>query len=79
MDLTSLTAWISPLLLLVAVAGCVYALMSAVMAGRFARRAVPVLPEGTARPSVTILKPLCGMEPNLYANLESFCRQNYAG
>ncbi len=31
------------------------------------------------RPSVTLLKPLHGAEPELYANLESFCRQDYAG
>ena len=28
-------------------------------------------------PPVTILKPLCGAEPGLYANLRSFCLQNY--
>ncbi|GLS46996.1 bacteriohopanetetrol glucosamine biosynthesis glycosyltransferase HpnI [Methylobacterium brachythecii] len=79
MDLTSISDWISPLLLLTALAGCVYGLMAAAMTGRFARRATPVLPESAERPSVTILKPLCGMEPNLYTNLETFCRQDYAG
>jgi ceramide glucosyltransferase len=28
-------------------------------------------------PPVTVLKPLCGAEPSLYANLRSFCEQNY--
>ncbi len=30
------------------------------------------------RPPVTILKPLCGVEPGLYEQLRSFCQQNYA-
>jgi ceramide glucosyltransferase len=28
-------------------------------------------------PPVTLLKPLCGAEPDLYGNLRSFCLQNY--
>ncbi len=73
MDLT----WLSPIFLLLAVVGCVYGLTSAWLGGRFAAKPAPRLPEGAARPSVTILKPLCGLEPNLYQNLETFCRQDY--
>lgn len=75
MDLT----WLSSLFLLLAIAGCVYGLCAAALTGRFVRRGTPALAPNAARPSVTILKPLCGIEPNLYENLETFCRQNYAG
>jgi ceramide glucosyltransferase len=34
-------------------------------------------PEPGLQPPVTILKPLCGAEPGLYAHLRSFCRQDY--
>ncbi len=75
MDLT----WLSPIFLLLAVVGCLYGLVSAWLGGRFAAKPAPRLPEGAERPSVTILKPLCGLEPNLYQNLATFCRQDYAG
>jgi ceramide glucosyltransferase len=29
------------------------------------------------RPTVTLLKPLCGAEPGLYEHLQTFCRQDY--
>lgn len=75
MDLT----WLSPIFLLLAVVGCLYGLVSAWLGGRFAAMPAPRLPEGATRPSVTILKPLCGLEPNLYQNLATFCRQDYEG
>jgi ceramide glucosyltransferase len=42
----------------------------------FARTQAELSPE---KPSLTLLKPLCGAEPGLEANLASFCNQDYPG
>jgi ceramide glucosyltransferase len=55
---------------------CAYALLAVVaLAWRKRERPHQPQPEG---PPVTVLKPLCGAEPGLYANLRSFCLQDYA-
>ncbi len=55
--------------------GWVYLVGAALAVVRFARRDAPV---AAVEPPVSILKPLHGAEPGLYANLRSFAEQDYA-
>ena len=72
----------SLLLLLCAATGLIsssaFLVLSMVSALRFRRRSQqqPAI-TGSSLPPVTLLKPLCGLEPNLEQNLESFFRQDY--
>ncbi|MGH6988919.1 MAG: bacteriohopanetetrol glucosamine biosynthesis glycosyltransferase HpnI [Stellaceae bacterium] len=70
MVVTSL-AWV---LLAGGIAGSFYLVASAIAVRRFVRRAVPA---AAGEPPVTILKPLCGIEPDLYENLRGYCLQRY--
>ncbi|MGI4768305.1 MAG: bacteriohopanetetrol glucosamine biosynthesis glycosyltransferase HpnI [Janthinobacterium lividum] len=72
---------VTALLLLLAGAGCAYALLASWLvarglspAPRLARTA-----EAAGRPGVSLLKPLHGGEPDLYRNLRSFVVQDYDG
>ncbi len=65
-------------LLILALAGAVFAVISARLAFAHVtgpRRSVPA----ALAPAVTLLKPLHGAEDGLRENLESFCTQDYAG
>ena len=68
-------AGLSGLCDLMALTGCLITLATLIAVRRFARqrRAPPLV----VYPSVTILKPLHGDEPQLAENLASFCRQDY--
>lgn len=59
-------------------AGCglLYIAAAIIFVRRFASRHVP---RAAAAPSITLLKPLHGGEPNLFENLSSFCAQAYPG
>jgi len=69
-------AWLWLIFTLAAIAACGYALFGAALLRQFAQN-MPVAV--SPRPSLTLLKPLCGAEPELKTNLISFCNQDYPG
>src|SRR5215472_12377776 len=72
----TLPGWIASVCVTGATLGCIYMLLTSVLVLRFGRgrtvRDRCTLP-------VTILKPLHGAEPRLFAQLASFCNQDYGG
>jgi ceramide glucosyltransferase len=71
---TTAAASLSWILVAAAAVGTVYQVVSTLLLRRFAAR--PAAAPATC-PPVTLLKPLCGDEPRLEANLRSFCCQRY--
>ena len=69
-------AWLWLVFTLATIASCAYALFGAALLRQFAQN-TPIL--GSSSPGLTVLKPLCGAEPGLEANLISFCNQDYSG
>jgi ceramide glucosyltransferase len=63
------------ILLIVALAGAAYLAVAAARVAAFARR--PLEEASEFLPTFTILKPIAGLEPDLYENLASFCGQDY--
>lgn len=60
-----------------AIIGSAYAGFAALLLKQFFAKAPSEEPNDA--PSVTMLKPLCGAEPGLEANLLTFCNQTYSG
>jgi ceramide glucosyltransferase len=69
------TSPVSLILLVITLAGALYLAIAALRLAAFARRPVELASEFL--PSMTILKPIAGLEPSLYENLVSFCDQAY--
>jgi ceramide glucosyltransferase len=67
-------AW-STLLLVPVVVSCVYWIVTGAMMVRFFRNRPSESPGWL--PTVSLIKPVCGLEKNLYANLSTACRQDY--
>lgn len=67
--------WLGLALAALTAAGCLYTLCAAFLVARFGRGDSGARP--AVYPSVTILKPLHGSEPQLRENLLSFCLQDY--
>jgi ceramide glucosyltransferase len=66
---------VSLILLIVTLAGACYLAIAALRLAAFYRRPLEFASEFL--PSITILKPVAGLEPALYQNLASFCSQRY--
>jgi len=67
-------AW-SALLLVPVVVSCVYWIATGLMMARFFRRRAPA--DSSWLPTVSLIKPVCGLEKNIHENLSTACRQNY--
>ena len=63
-------------LLAVAIAGAAYLALANLCVAAFARRPLELATEFL--PTFTILKPIAGLEEDLYENLRSCCDQEYA-
>lgn len=62
---------------LLTVAGMVYLLLALLAVRSFARQPAPVI--AGAAPTISVLKPVKGSDPDLYGSFASHCKQQYSG
>lgn len=75
--MTVLFSGLAPALFAVTLASLAYVAFALWRLRVFLRDRRPPRAAGQELPGVTLLKPLCGLEPALYGNLRSFCEQDY--
>ena len=68
--------WLGLGLLVLAAGGCIYTLLAAAVMRRLGNDASRAI---VAAPSITVLKPLRGVEADLQSRLATFCDQDYPG
>jgi ceramide glucosyltransferase len=76
-EVPSLSSIVSGITALLAFAGCGYSLFAIWSARSFVREWRKPLPD--FHPSVSILKPVKGLDPEMYASFASHCAQDYSG
>ena len=74
-SLATISSFTKLLLLMLCICGIGYYCFAIYSTLTFRRQAIPE--KSGFCPPVSILKPLCGVEPTTYQNLASFCRQDY--
>lgn len=74
-----LAIWIEGVTALLTMAGLAYLLLALLGTRDFARYWMRRPKDNTFAPDVSILKPVKGVDPRMYAGLVSHCRQQYAG
>lgn len=69
--------WVLAIAILGLISSTVFLALVAVASLRHRRERQPIPSRVDAWPRASLLKPLCGLEPNLESNLESFFQQDY--
>ncbi len=72
-----LAHWVAEATTILTLAGLAYGLLALLSARAYGRRRR--VPQSSSYPAVSILKPLKGIDPGMYKDFASHCRQEYVG